>query len=251
VAGFPEEVRVFQGVIRIYSSGTLSWHLDVHGLENYLNSVFGSVDPPSPLPASPHGVDPPLPRSGSEPVYNPMRWNDHDGVEHNNGCYNYATNKMTGTFAQPGRASTGAAVAVMACNRVLAAAISDGLIPWVANVPCPADKRKVAFAVNPGMDFHFFRQDNNGNWSHKVGPREVTNLDNSGKPITDPRTADRGGFVNFCSFLCVRSDPAAVNISSIANDRLDLGLPQLPLQLLPLKTPNGNAVSGGDFRLLK
>jgi len=181
-----------------------------------------------------------------------MIWNDHDGVEHNNGCYNYATNKRTNTFAQPERASTGMAVAVMACTPILQSAIEDGLIPWVENVQCPSDKRKVAFAVNPGMDFHFFRQDNNGNWSHKVGPREVTNLDNAGNPITNPRTANRGPFVNFCAYLCVRSDPGEVDISSITNDPREPGPAQLPLELLPLSPSPQAPHSIADFgKLLK
>lgn len=225
VLGFPQEVRVFRGVVRTFSNGIFSYYQDANGLENYLNSVFGSVDPPrSTQPPSTHGAanDPPLPLSGSEPPYNPAPWNDHDGVQDNNNCYNYATNKMTGTFAQPGRASTGAGVAVMACRNVLAAAISDGLIPWVAGVPCPADKYKVALVVDPGVDFHWYRQDNNGDWSHKPGATEATNLDNSGNPIMDPRTADRDGYVNFCAFMCVRSNPGSVNIASIF--RVEVGV---------------------------
>jgi len=238
VAGFPEEVRVFQGVIRIYQSGVFSYHLDVHGLESYLNSVFGSVDPPpiSDVVAKP-AVDPPLPRSGSEPPYNPAIWNDHDGVELNNNCYNYATNKRTNTFAQPGKASIGA-VTDMACTPVLQSAIEDGLIPWVENVQCPSDKRKVALVVAPGTDYHWYRQDSNGNWSHKPGGTDATNLDGAGNPITNPRLANRAGgginYVNFCAYMCVRSDPGQVDISFVTNDHRELGLTQLPLELLPL-----------------
>jgi hypothetical protein len=216
VSVFPQEVRVFRGVVRIFSNGVFSYFQDANGLESYLNSIFGSVDPPGGQAALGYvGNDPPLPQSGSEPPYTPAPWNDHDGVQYNNNCYNYATNKMTGTFAQPGKASTGTGVMVMACKNVLAAAISDGLIPWVANVQCPADKYKVALVVDPGVDFHWYRQDNNGNWSHKPGATEATNLDNSGNAITDPRTADRDGYVNFCGFMCVRADPAVVNIASV------------------------------------
>ena len=39
------------------------------------------------------------------PKYDPDAWNDFDGVQFNNNCYNYACDQKTGTYAQPGRAS--------------------------------------------------------------------------------------------------------------------------------------------------
>ena len=60
----------------------------------------------------------------------------------------------------------------------------------------------VALVIRPGRDFHWYRQDQNGNWSHKPGSTAATNLDNSGNVITDPRTADTGNykFVTFMSY---------------------------------------------------
>lgn len=57
--------------------------------------------------------------------FNPGFWNDPAHVGKNN-CYNYASNRRTDTFAQPGRA-TGHQASVMACPDVTTAALSDGL----------------------------------------------------------------------------------------------------------------------------
>ena len=44
-------------------------------------------------------------------------------------------------------------------------------------------------------------QGRDGRWTHKPGGTEATDLDNSGNPISDPRTADRGGYTDFCGFM--------------------------------------------------
>ena len=39
------------------------------------------------------------------PKYEPSAWNDHNGIQYYNNCYNYACDIKTGTRAQPGKAS--------------------------------------------------------------------------------------------------------------------------------------------------
>lgn len=122
---------------------------------------------------------------------------------HLNNCYNYATNYRTDTFAQPGRAAA-AMYDSLACDSVKAAAIKDELVdsPTAGN-KCPDEGHLVALVIWPGWDFHWYRMGRNGYWSHKPGGTPVTNLDNSGVTISDPRTADRGGYVDFCTFMVV------------------------------------------------
>jgi hypothetical protein len=43
-------------------------------------------------------------------------------------------------------------------------------------------------------------------WTHKPGQTAATNLDNSGNVITDPRTANRGVYTDFCGFFRLWSD---------------------------------------------
>jgi len=62
---------------------------------------------------------------------------------------------------------------------------------------------KVAFAYS-STDYHWYRQNINGTWSHKVGQRQVENFDNSGNIIYDPRACDRGRYEHFLGFYMIR-----------------------------------------------
>jgi hypothetical protein len=127
------------------------------------------------------------------PSYTPGNWNDADGIQFSNNCYNYACDHQTGTFAQPGRA-TGQQYASLTCPDVTVGARSDGLTDQSCDAGCGRCCHKVALVVAPGWDFHWYRLDDNGRWSHKPGGTEATNVDNSGNFILDPRTADRGPY---------------------------------------------------------
>jgi hypothetical protein len=135
------------------------------------------------------------------PAYNPGAWNI-PAVQPYNNCYNYANDHATNTFAQPGRA-TGHPAAHMQCADVQAAATSDGLHA-TPNFTAPLAKGQgwyVALVIWPDTDYHWYRQDSVGCWSHKPGQTAVRNTDNAGQPITDPQTCDRGPYVNFCTYM--------------------------------------------------
>jgi hypothetical protein len=136
------------------------------------------------------------------PKYEPEGWNDNNRIQFKNNCYNYACNIETGTYAQPGGASHNI-YSSTDCADVTEGAVSDGLVVQNIDSTCPRCCHKVALVVDPGLDYHWYRQDNNGLWSHKIADTPVTNLDNSGNRITDPRTADRGPYTVFCGFFCV------------------------------------------------
>lgn len=138
------------------------------------------------------------------PLYEPTWWNDSGQKQFNNNCYNYATNYRTDTFAQPGLAA-GAMYSALTCASVLPAAVADALEDQPgANNKCPPEGHLVALVIAPGWDFHWYRKGRNGFWSHKPGGTAVTNVDNSGNLISDPRTADRGMYTNFCTFMVVK-----------------------------------------------
>ena len=137
------------------------------------------------------------------PKYEPEWWNVAMRQPFNN-CYNYASNYRTDTFAQPGKAAS-AMYGAINCNEVKAGAIADELIDSPnSNNKCPSEGHLVALVIWPGVDFHWYRKDNTKKWSHKPGGTAVTNLDNSGNLITDPRNADRGGYTQFCTFMIVK-----------------------------------------------
>ncbi len=146
-----------------------------------------------------------------KPNYNASYWNNNSSRRSQNNCYNYANNKATNTFAQPGRAA-GAQASSMTCAAVHAAALADGLQPISGYPNWPLDFKSglalVVGHVGSIPDYHWYRLDSDGTWSHKPGGTNATNRDNSGNIITDPRTANRGGYVHFCGFYLAWSDIA-------------------------------------------
>jgi hypothetical protein len=75
---------------------------------------------------------------------------------------------------------------------------------------CSKGSSKIALVVHPGEDYHFYRQDPDGYWSHKDGANPVKRIDAEGRIIWNPQTAardyrPRGSFLNykdFCGFWC-------------------------------------------------
>ena len=138
-------------------------------------------------------------------------WNDGSTRQFGNNCYNYATNYRTDTFAQPGKAAGQQYTSLSGCavaagqRSALDGAIADCLINTpAANNKCPQKGHLVALVIAPGFDFHWYRKGNNGRWSHKPGGTPAKLTDNSGNIITDPRTANRGMYTQFCTFMQVK-----------------------------------------------
>lgn len=166
-------------------------------------STAGLAKAPS-APAAPEVKCPPC-NAVDAPAYDPDFWNTPARQPHNN-CYNYANNQATNTFAQPGRA-TGTPIAALSCAGVQPSAQSDGLRPS-ANFSGDLGANEgwyVALVIWPGHDYHWYRQDNVGCWSHKPGQTAARNTDSSGNQITDPNTCDRGPYTDFCTYMITGS----------------------------------------------
>jgi hypothetical protein len=137
------------------------------------------------------------------PLYEPAWWNDGGQRQQRNNCYNYACNYRTDSFAQPGRAG-GNRITDMSCKGVRPRALEDALLDYSGKqIKCPPEGHLVALAMWTRWDFHWYRMGRDGRWSHKPGNWAVTDLDNAGQPILDPRTADRGRYTDFCCFMVV------------------------------------------------
>lgn len=67
---------------------------------------------------------------------------------------------------------------------------------------CPIGTYKVALVVS-SADYHWYRQDADGLWSHKIGLDPVKRTDESGNLIIDPYTADRGSYTTFLGYYAV------------------------------------------------
>ena len=132
-------------------------------------------------------------------AFNPGFWNTNSTVRLNNNCYNYANNKRTDTFAQPGRA-TGAGTSTMQCSNVGNGAVSDGLKAYPTCATTGVPRYYVALVIAPGYDYHWYRYQSNGYYGHKPGQTNAINTDNSGVVITNPQTANRGIYTTFCGY---------------------------------------------------
>lgn len=136
--------------------------------------------------------------------YNPGFWNNNSVIRSKNNCYNYASNKRTDTFAQPGR-GCGHMYTAINCVEVTKASLCDGLHKRYNCFPTSqAPRYLVALVIAPGpgfVDFHWYRKMQGGFWGHKPGPTAVRNVDNSGILITNPATCNRGPYTIFCGYF--------------------------------------------------
>lgn len=137
-------------------------------------------------------------------VFNPGFWNNDPTTRSRNNCYNYASNWRTNTFAQPGR-GCGHMYTAITCSEVTRAALCDGVH---RRFDCFPDSEKprylVALVVAPGpgfRDYHWFRKQSGNFWGHKPGGTAARNTDNSGVLITNPETANRGPYTQFCGYF--------------------------------------------------
>lgn len=69
-------------------------------------------------------------------------------------------------------------------------------------------KVALAFDNNCGFfdvgDYHWYRQNTDGTWSHKPGSCKVRNTDASNMIIENPETCDRGRYKIFAGFFMIR-----------------------------------------------
>jgi hypothetical protein len=150
--------------------------------------------------------------ASAAPTYNPALWNTPAHQSDNN-CYNYSTDIMTDTYAQPGQAH--GVFPDTTCAGTGSGAVADGLIE-ATEKKCAGCSHLVALVISPGtsgciVDYHWYRRDDTGNWSNKPGPAPASDLDASSHPITNPETADRKyvgpdyclDYSIFCTYYCV------------------------------------------------
>lgn len=168
-----------------------------------------------------------MPLSGGEIDYNPSIWNTNaspSNIQENTNCYSYALNCVKNAFTnqyafmQPGQGINNAintSNIEYYCNHLsefIALILGDSdaynfefqLID--KNTPCTYDCYKVAFTIStqPYYDYHWYRQNSDGYWSHKIGNTPVTNLDNSNSYIIDPESCNRGNYNYFVNYYSVR-----------------------------------------------
>ena len=174
------------------------------------------------------------PMSGYEPKYDPDFFNKLGAVDlrESHNCYAYAVGhvnmsaKKDTPFIQPGYAAgypffgnkqTTPNLPEHTCADIVSRLKGD--MPSIVGPvgfadKCPPKTSKIALVVDPSADYHYYRQDSNGWWSHKPGGTSVTNLDAVGAKIWDPSLASRIydnktnplKYTSMCGFFCTPRD---------------------------------------------
>ena len=168
------------------------------------------------------------PITGSEPEYDPEKWNGNDYIEDSHNCYAYSLNDINDDLTklcknsecryinpQPGH-HCGMTKRVnydeTTCDKLDERIKCDNpsIFDTTFEEKCPSGYYKIGLAVQPNKIYHFYRQGKNGYWDHKDGGREATNLDASHKVIVNPVDANRdygqNHFYKWCKFYCVPSN---------------------------------------------
>jgi len=173
----------------------------------------------------------PAPVNGYEPKYIPNILNKSYAYLETNNCFSYALrgNKIdpelvaqcksktncSVNFEQPGAASGKRGAmrkeGLRTCPVVKTLTKSDLGPDFVESnfyKKCPEGFSKVALVVDKGTDYHWYRQNPDGTWSHKDGSNPVKNFDALKRKIFNPKQASRNygddlNYDDFCGFFCV------------------------------------------------
>lgn len=137
--------------------------------------------------------------SGDEYNYEPISWTK---TENSHNCYAYAFNQhkdnkinypQMGKFGVIDFTKHYNEDRDFGCSPYEYRILSDN--PQVykvkEGVPCKKGYYKTYFVVAPNKDFHWYRQDRNGIYSHKPGQLKIRNTDYSNKKIKNPIYANR------------------------------------------------------------
>ena len=175
------------------------------------------------------------------PIYEPEIWNKDINIKRTHNCYAYALNLIYKEQAkickkylkitnkkdcpslrpQPGQFSgfiDEYKPHPFSCKKIERRMKKDNpLIKKLKkNEECPNNFYKIALVcASDGSDYHFYRQDNNGLWSHKDGWKLATNKDAKGRIIKNPELAERGHLDLFCGYYAVPNLSKYKNMSNI------------------------------------
>ena len=178
------------------------------------------------------------------PKYEPELWNSDIKIQNAHNCYSYALNLihhdqsiLCGKYMkkakdnyckmlkpQPGRYAGFLDEydnkRTYTCDKLHERIIGDN--PYIKKIEegeeCPDGYYKMALAIKKDLsDYHFYRQDNNGLWSHKNGSNKARNTDDSDNLIIDPKIANRGEYTIFCGYYIV---PNKTELKHMSNKSL-------------------------------
>ena len=183
----------------------------------YLIALKESLANANSYPETPSGFSP---LSGSEPVYQPKKWNDRHRIKHTHNCYAYALDAIMPSRMgkpQPGYFSNFPPLQSndYYCEEFYRRIKKDNPNMYLTSYEerCKPGFYKAFIALDDkkeDQDYHFWRQGADGYFDHKPGRTEATNLDASGNPIINPLIANRSyrhfQYTKPCFFFCLNPD---------------------------------------------
>ena len=157
------------------------------------------------------------PLSGSEPKYEPEKWNNNPNIKDTHNCYSYAINQIVSNRKgkpQPGYFAHFKSISnneYKDCKSFFKRLKKDSPSIYLTTFDKKCRKGfSKAFIVLANKtydtDYHFYRQDSNGYWSHKPGRTDVVNTDADNKLIKNPEKANRNykhhNYATPCFYFC-------------------------------------------------
>lgn len=104
---------------------------------------------------------------------------------------------------------------------------------------CSMDAYKGALVVDPGHDYHYYRLNDDGYWTHKPGYKPSSQYDASGNVILNPEKANRNygklNYSDFCGYFCV---PREATKKRMYHETRPKDQPMEQPDYLPTKHPN-------------
>ena len=81
-------------------------------------------------------------------------------------------------------------------------------------------KVALCFCFENIRDYHWYRQNDDGTWSHKCGTFGVKNTDEEDIIITNPEECSRGRYKNFAGFFIIKKLPKIIEKECFDNGRI-------------------------------
>ena len=164
--------------------------------------------------------------NGSESKFDAKRWNDNLHIRKTHNCYAYVLDFINSDFnkkPQPGYAAGFPYLSdddIRSCDKMFERIKADNpsTIQTSYRDACPDGYRKGYLAVDDGKntDYHFYRMDSSGLWSHKPGSTNAKMENYDGKKIFAPHKARRESnshiYNKSCGYFCF--DPKQSKLSN-------------------------------------
>lgn len=167
-----------------------------------------------------------LPISGSEPEYNPQKWNIK-GIKKYNNCYSYLLDDpVKGLLGKPQPGMYGGIKTPLKyndCDDFYRRIRADNPSVYLAKERerCRRGFYKGYLALDPKKDdYHFYRQDKSGIWSHKPGSKKVRQYDSKFNVIMVPREVEKKNspyhYTKECGYMCIPANNVIATNSAIS-----------------------------------